>query len=174
MNKSFSIWDYGIHGMYFFIYGFFKYFPSPVGDIFRKLISKPFIKKMGKVRIYEGVTLWYPYRIEIGSHVTINEWCYINEYGTVKIGDNVRIGNRTTILSSDHSWEEKGKAIYKQPIKALPTVIEEDVFIGCSVIIRGGVHIGRHSVIGAGTVVTKDVPENSIIVGCPGRVIGSI
>ena len=111
MNKSFSIWDYGIHGMYFFIYGFFKYFPSPVGDIFRKLISKPFIKKMGKVRIYEGVTLWYPYRIEIGSHVTINEWCYINGYGTVKIGDNVRIGNRTTILSSDHSWEEKGKAI---------------------------------------------------------------
>ena len=50
---------------------------------------------------------------------------------------------------------------------------KEDVFIGCSVIIRGGVRIGKHSVIGAGTVVTKDVPENSVMVGCPGKVIGS-
>lgn len=174
MNRSYSIWDYVAHGIYFSFYGLFKYFPSPIGDIFRNLVSRFFVKSMGKVRMYEGVTLWYPYRIEMGNNITLNEWCYINGYGTVKIGNDVRIGNRTTILSSDHSWLEKDIAIYKQPIKALPTIIEEDVFIGCSVVILGGVHIGKHSVVGAGTVVTKDVPENSIVVGCPGKVIGSI
>lgn len=174
MNKSYHIKDYVIHGIYFSIYGLFKYFPSPMGDFFRAWISKPFLKSMKKVRVYEGVCIWYPYRIEIGDHVTLNEWCYINGYGTVKIGNNVRVGHRTSILSSDHSWQEKNKEIYKQPIKALATVIEDDVFIGCSAVIMGGIHVGRHSVIGAGSVVTKDVPPNTIVAGCPAKVIGRI
>lgn len=175
MNKSFSKWDYIVHGIYFLLYGFIKYFPSPIGDILRKLISRPFVKSMGrKIRIYEGTTLWYPYRIEIGDNVTINEWCYISGYGGVKIGNGVRIGNRTTILSSDHSWDDRSKEIYKQPVKALPVVIQDDVFIGASVIIRGGVFVGKHSVIGAGAVVTNDVPEHTIVAGCPAKVIGYI
>lgn len=174
MKNGYNISDYVIHGIYFSIYGLFKYFPSPIGDWFRRLISRLFLKSVKKVRIYEGVSLWYPYRIEIGDNVTINEWCYINGYGTVKIGDNVRIGHRTSILSSDHSWDEKDMEIYRQPVKAMPTVIGNDVFIGCGAIILGGIYIGKHSVIGAGAVVTKDVPENSIVAGCPGKVIGWI
>lgn len=138
MKKSYNIKDYAVHGIYFLLYGFVKYFPSPIGDILRRVISKIFMKSMGKVRIYEGVTLWYPYRIEIGNNVTLNEWCYLSGYGNLKIGNNVRIGNRTTILSSDHSWDDKTLEIYKQPIKALPTSIGDDTFIGCSVVIVGG------------------------------------
>ncbi|MBQ7832910.1 MAG: hypothetical protein IJ336_04950, partial [Lachnospiraceae bacterium] len=99
--------DYLIHGIYFNLYGWVKYLPSPVGDILRYVISKPFVKKMGKVRIYEGTTLWYPYRIKMGRNVTLNEGVYISGYGGVTIGDSVRIGNRTTILSSDHIFSNR-------------------------------------------------------------------
>lgn len=167
---QYAIGDYIIHGIYFFAYGFVKYIPSPIGDCLRYGVNKFFVRKMGRVRIYEGVTLWYPYRIRMGSNVSLNEWCYISGYGNVSIGNYVRIGNRSTILSSDHSFEDK-KTIAKQPLKALSTVIEDDVFIGSSVVVLGGVHIGEHSVIGAGAIVTHDVPPYSVACGNPARVI---
>ena len=128
--------DYLIHGIYFALYGIVKYIPSPIGDVLRYWISKPFVNKMGKVRIYEGTTLWYPYRIKIGNNVTLNEWVYISGYGNVTIGDAVRIGSRTTIISSDHEFGDCNKRIYQQGIKSCGGVtIEDDVFIGTGVII---------------------------------------
>ena len=71
------IFDYIYHGIYITIYGLVKYIPSPIGDIFRSLILRICLKKYGKVRVYEGVTIWYPYNIEIGRNVTLNEFVYI-------------------------------------------------------------------------------------------------
>lgn len=164
--------DYIIHGVYFTLYGIVKYIPSPIGDVLRYLISKPFMKKMGKVRIYEGTTLWYPYRIKLGDNVTLNEWVYISGYSSVTIGNAVRIGSRTTILSSDHEFKDRDRKIYKQGINTRGGVqIENDVFIGTGVIILDGVVIGTHSVIGAGSVVTKDVPPYSVVAGNPAKVM---
>ncbi len=170
-----GMYDYIIHGVYFLIYGLFKYFPSPIGDIFRYAISKFFLKKAGKVRIYEGVTLWYPYRITIGNNVTLNELCYISGFGGVTIGNGVRIGNRTTILTSDHICNDENTPIYKQGIKTKGgVIISDDCFIGAGVIIMDGVKIGSHSVIGAGSVVTHDVPSNCVVAGNPARLIKKI
>lgn len=164
--------DYLIHGIYFALYGIVKYIPSPIGDVLRYWISKPFVNKMGKVRIYEGTTLWYPYRIKIGNNVTLNEWVYISGYGNVTIGDAVRIGSRTTIISSDHEFGDRNKKIYQQGIKSRGGVtIEDDVFIGTGVIILDGVTIGTHSVIGAGSVVTKNILPYSVVAGNPAKVI---
>ncbi len=82
MRSQSKIGDYLLHGVYFFVYGIFKYVPSPIGDFFRYWITKIFSKKLGKVRIYEGVTIWYPNKLTIGSHVTLNEWVYVSAYGT--------------------------------------------------------------------------------------------
>lgn len=171
---GFSLRDYIIHGIYFTLYGVVKYLPSPIGDVLRYTISKPFVGKMGKVRMYEGTTLWYPYRIKLGSNVTLNEWVYISGYGNVTIGDAVRIGSRATILSSDHEFRDCSRKIYQQGIQSGGVVIEDDVFIGTGAIILKGVTVGTHSVIGAGSVVVKDVPPYSVVAGNPARVITAL
>lgn len=163
--------DYILHGLYFNLYGFFKYLPSPIGDLIRGLLTRPFMKKMGKVRMYEGVTVWYPYRIEIGDNVTLNEWVYINGLGGLKIGNGVRIAHRATILSTYHIVEDTERFMHTQGQVGAMTVIEDDVLIGCNSTILMGVTIGRGAIIGAGAVVTKDVDSYAVVAGVPARKI---
>lgn len=175
MSNKIDWKDYIVHGIYLTLYGFVKYIPPPGGDILRYIVSKPFVKSMRIVRMYEGVTLWYPYRIEMGNHVTLNEWVYISGFGGVRIGSGVRIGHRTTILTSDHVCRDVSIPIYKQGVDTKGGVwIDDDVFIGANVTIMDGVHIGTRSIIGAGSVVTKDVPSGSIVAGNPARILKTI
>lgn len=169
--KDFSIQDYLIHGVYFFFYGLVKYFPSPIGDHLRYLFTLPFIKKMGKVRIYEGVTFWYPYRIKIGGRVTLNEWDYLSGYGGIEIEDNVRIGHHVSIITSDHLHDRKDLPVYKQGLVSAKVKICRDAWIGCNVTILKGVTIGKGAIIAAGAVVNKDVPEYTIVGGVPAKKI---
>lgn len=173
LKKDFIFTDYFIHGIFFFLYFFVKYLPSPLGDVFRYIIVKPFFDKIGKARIYEGVTIWYPYRIKIGSNVSLNEWVYLSGFGGLEIGDNTRIGLRATIVTSDHEFSRKNFLIYKQRISKEKVVIGKDVWIGANVIILKGVKVGDGAVIGAGAVVTKDVACYAVVAGVPAKEIGS-
>ena len=104
----------------------------------------------------------------------MNGYIYL-DMGGVLIGNGVRIGNRTTILTSDHVWRDRDKPIYKQGIGTKGGVkICDDCFIGANVTIMDGITIGTHTVVGAGSVVTKDVLPNSIVAGNPARVIKRI
>lgn len=171
-SPAYRLRDYFGLGLYFLIYGLFKYFPSPVGDWLRYWVTKPFAAHMGKVRIYEGVTLWYPYRISLGDNVSLNEWVYIDGYGGVQIGDGVRIAHRSSILSSDHRYQDRQRPIFQQGIVSAQTVIEDDVWIGCSVVILPGVRIAQGAIVAAGAVVTKDVASYTIVAGIPAKPIG--
>ena len=106
-------------------------------------------------------------------------------YKSITIGNNVLIGGGCLIMDSDrHSIDyrirngnirdEKGKKIDTQSAKTAPIVIEDDVLIGARVIILKGVKIGARSIIGAGSVVTKDIPSDVIAGGNPCKVIQSI
>lgn len=168
-----KLFDYLAHGIFMTLYGIVKYFPPPIGNWLRYLCLWPFAKNLKNVRIGEGVTIWYPYRLSIGRNTTINEFCHINAFGGVTIGSGVRMGHHTTIISSDHVFDDPDRWIKDQGLTAAPTVIEDDVLFGAHVIVVKGVTIGKGAVIGAGSVVTRSVPPYAIVVGNPARQLKS-
>jgi acetyltransferase-like isoleucine patch superfamily enzyme len=90
----------------------------------------------------------------------------------IEIGNRVLIGTNVTIVDTDFhplSWQERQQDINRG--KYRPVIIEDDVFIGMNSLILKGVRVGRGSVIGAGSVVTKDVPENVVVAGNPAQVV---
>lgn len=170
-KKDFHFSDYLLHGVYFLLYGVVKYLPSPIGDLLRRFVSRPFLKSCGKIRIYEGVTLWYPYRITFGSDVTINEFTYISGYGGVEIASDVLIGHRVSIVSSEHIFSDTTRSIRSQGVVAKSVKIENNVWIGANSTILSGVTIGEGSIIAAGSVVNNDVPPLAIVGGVPAKII---
>jgi acetyltransferase-like isoleucine patch superfamily enzyme len=115
-----------------------------------------------------------PARLKIGRMVAINEFNNIRASGgTVEIGDGCLISQYVSILARNHSIEP-GQWIRNQPwdTRKRDVVIEEDVWVGAHAVILPGVRIGRGSVIGAGAIVTHDIPENAIALGAPATVAG--
>jgi len=91
------------------------------------------------------------------------------------IGNNVNVGANTIIMDTDfHPLEAEARRLDSEPAKTAPVFIEDDVFIGTNCLILKGVTLGQGSVIGAGSVVTKDVPPYTIVAGNPVRFIGNI
>ena len=129
--------------------------------------------KIGKnVIIYDNVYLDADKFIEIGDFTHIDVFTSIYGHGGVKIGKMCAISSGVRIYSQTNRYDYDPKLpIIKQPIKYAEVVIGDDVWIGANVVILQGVNIGSHSVIGAGAVVTGDIPENSIAVGIPAKVI---
>ena len=110
--------------------------------------------------------------IVIGNNVGISG-ATINATKSIRIGDNVLIGSGCLITDTDShpiDWHDRINDLNEKTISS-PIVIEENVFIGARSIILKGVTIGRNSVIGAGSVVTKSIPENCIAGGNPAKVI---
>lgn len=141
------------------------------GVLLRQRIYKKMLKRMGNnVNIREGVVFKYPENIELGNNVFINEYCYLNAPGGIKIGNDVSFAIGVRLISFDHFYNED-EPIWTQGLKLGKIVIEDDVWIGVNAVILKGVKIGKGSIIGAGSVVTRDVPKNSIAIGNPARVI---
>jgi acetyltransferase-like isoleucine patch superfamily enzyme len=93
----------------------------------------------------------------------------------ITIGDRVAVGANTTILDTDfHPLDPGQRRSDPQAARTAAVVIEDDVFIGMNCLILKGVRIGQGSVVGAGSVVTRDVPAGAIVAGNPARVIGQV
>lgn len=108
--------------------------------------------------------------IKIGKNVFINACCRFQDQGGIEIGDGSLIGHNTTIATLNHDFNPDKRAnLHPSPVK-----IGKNVWIGSDSTILPGVEIGNGAVIGAGSVVTKNVPANSIAVGSPARVIKQI
>jgi len=109
--------------------------------------------------------------IRVGHKVFINQCCTIYDMGGVNIADLVMIGPNVNIITSSHPLEPIERHTY---VEAKPIIIERNVWIATAATILGGVTVGENSVVGAGAVVTKDVPANSFVVGVPAKVIRSL
>lgn len=114
-------------------------------------------------------------KVVMGNNCSVQTGTLIigDEMYGVKIGDDVRIAPYVVIISSNHIFDRTDVTIASQGSRGEAIVIEDDVWIGSRVNITAGVTVGKGSVIGAGAVVTKDVPPYSVVAGVPAKVIKS-
>lgn len=110
--------------------------------------------------------------VSIGDRCWLGPFCLVYGNGEVRIGNDVLVAGHTSINSVSHRVERCDIPINAQGLICAPVVIEDDVWIGLNAVILQGVTLGRGAIIGAGAVVTRDVPPWSIAVGVPARVKG--
>lgn len=114
----------------------------------------------------------YGWNIQLGRNVYFNANCIILDVARVSIGDNVLFGPAVQIYTPLHPMEAAQRRSGLE--YARPVTIGDDVWVGGGAIICAGVSIGPRSVIGAGSVIVKDVPADVLVVGNPGRIVRSI
>lgn len=109
--------------------------------------------------------------ISVGRHVFVNQNCTFYDLGGLDIADDVMIGPNVSIITSGHPIEPSRRRDF---VVAKPIAIEKNVWIAAGATIIGGVTVGENSVVAAGSVVTRDVPPNTLVGGNPAKVIRSI
>ncbi len=141
--------------------------PEKIRELFSKLTES---------EIDETFGLFPPFytdcgkNIKIGKNVFINACCRFQDQGGIEIGDGSLIGHNTTIATLNHDFNPAKR----QNLTPRPVKIGKNVWIGSDCTILPGVEIGDGAIIGAGSIVTKSIPANTIAVGNPARVIKGI
>jgi len=160
--------------LYFFYISILRHTPEdyrPYALFFpwlrNKIVSSFIIKCGKKIRVKSEADI--SPNIQVGDFSEIGTRALIQS--NVEIGNYVIMGPDVKIYSRNHEFKDITIPIALQGKKYYQTKIGHDVWIGANVLILPGVTIGDHSIIGAGTVVTKDVPPYAIVVGNPGQII---
>ncbi|QFG27359.1 sugar O-acetyltransferase [Actinomadura sp. WMMB 499] len=128
--------------------------------------------------IAPGAHIRPPLYVDYGSHITVGSGTFANygltalDVAPITIGDDVQIGPNVQLLTPTHPLDPERRRAKIEG--AEPIVIGDNVWLGGGAIVLAGVTIGANSVIGAGSVVTKDVPPDVVAVGTPARVIRSL
>ncbi len=107
--------------------------------------------------------------VKIGSDTIIGMGCVL--IGPVSIGNEVMLAQNIVISGLNHGYEDVTLSPAKQKVNCKAILISDDVWIGANAVITAGVTLGKHCIIGAGSVVTKDIPAYSIAVGNPAKVV---
>ena len=115
---------------------------------------------------------WGLKNVHVGKNVVFNFGCRFVDDADITIGDNTMLGPGVCISTAEHPLSPELRRNGLQYNK--PVHIEDNVWIGAGAVILAGVTIGRNTVIGAGSVVTKDIPADSLALGIPAKVIRSI
>jgi len=110
--------------------------------------------------------------LEVGDNTYIGPRCILGAGGGITIGSNVTIGSAVDILAENHQFADADVLINEQGVTRKGIAIEDDVWIGNRVIVLDGVRVGQGAVLGAGAVVTRDVPPYTVVVGNPARDVG--
>lgn len=158
-----------------------------------KYFVNPFYHKKGKGAIIRrrtrmDVVPWN--RFELGTNSTIEDFSAINNgvgsviigdrtkiglsntiIGPVTIGNDIRLAQNITLSGLNHNYEDISIPIHEQGVSTAPITIEDNTWIGANVVVVAGVTIGKHSIVAAGSIVTKDIPPYSVAVGNPARII---
>lgn len=158
-----------------------------------KYLVNPFYHKKGKGAIIRrrtrmDIVPWN--RFELGTNSTIEDFSAINNgvgsviigdrtkiglsntiIGPVTIGNDIRLAQNITLSGLNHNYEDINIPIHEQGVSTAQINIEDNTWIGANVVVVAGVTIGKHSIVAAGSIVTKDIPPYSVAVGNPARII---
>ncbi|QOG04577.1 sugar O-acetyltransferase [Flavobacterium sp. MDT1-60] len=137
---------------------------------------RDFLSKITHTKIDESVTVFTPLHINYGKHTKIGKNVFINfdcvflDLGGITIEDNVLIAPKVSLLTEGHptSIEERHSLIPK------PILIKKNAWIGANATILQGVTIGENAIVASGSVVSKDVPDNTIVGGIPAKILKTI
>ena len=105
----------------------------------------------------------------IGSHTRVG--LHNTIIGPVRIGDHVNLPQGITVSALNHNFDDPTRTISEQGISTKQVTIENDVWIGANAVVLQGVTIGEHCVVAAGSIVTKDVPPQTVVGGNPARIL---
>lgn len=166
---------------------------NPRPRLWVRLFLNPFKHKKGKgakIRRRSRIDVFPWNRFEIGALTTIEDFCTVNNgSGGIILGDRVRVGIGSVLIGPvtmgngsglgqhvfvagfNHGYSDGSKNSSVQPLDIRPTVIEDEAHVGANSVVVAGVTIGKRSQVGAGSVVTKDIPPFSVAVGNPARVV---
>lgn len=172
----------------------FAWIPTPFGMLLRLVAWRPFFARCISVRFGPHLAISGMRNIALGKAARIGRGCILSasggklrigdfsalspnvdigaDSGEILIGSQVAIGPGTVIRSANHRFDQRDLPIMRQGHVAERVIIDDDVWIGANCVITPNVQIGRGAVIGAGAVVTHDLPPLAIAVGVPARIIG--
>lgn len=142
-------------------------------DIIGRSLRTALLRLMGAdiasgVTVHGGTYITRPSNLRIGQGSFVNRGCYLDLEGELRIGRNVTIGHGVTFVTAHHEIGPAEKRC--TPSVGLPIEVGDGCWLGANVTVLPGVSIGRGSIVGAGSVVARHVPENAVAIGSPARV----
>ncbi len=141
--------------------------PARVRELVAQLTGQPVDES---VTVFPSFCADFGKNITLGKRVFINSGCKFQDQGGVVIGDACLIGHNTVLATLNHDLAPSRRA----DMHPAPIVIGRNVWLGVNVTVLPGVTIGDDAVVAAASVVTKDVPEKTVVVGSPARVVRSL
>ena len=151
-----------------------KHIPGDIGYLrkysydFRKILCRPLFRDCGEIfGIGQGVDFGNGANVIMKYCANLGPGCQISGNGLTTIGQHVMMGYHCMIITQNHKYLAEGY----DGVEIGNVVIDDYAWLGHRVIILPGVRIGKHAIVGAGSVVTKDVPDYAIVAGNPARII---
>ena len=141
----------------------------PYTDEYESLVKELFCGNIGEgSRVMPGINVVRGNRVKIGKGVVIMYNCLMMAAGTITIEDDAQVAANVQLISNNHDIHDR------QILTCKPVVLKKNCWIGAGASILPGVTVGENAIVGAGSVVTKDVEANTIVAGNPAKVIKRI
>jgi acetyltransferase-like isoleucine patch superfamily enzyme len=150
----------------------FRNWDSGLAIFIRYICLKNICKECGNnVAIFSGVYLINPEKLMLGDNISIHPMCYIDATGGICIGNDVSIAHSSTVMSTEHLYDNLYVNIKDQGSISKSTIIEENVWIGAGSRLLAGTTVRRGSIIAAGALVKNEVKQYTIVGGVPAKII---
>lgn len=145
---------------------FYRWTPPRLGAPWRRLILRCFGARIGRTWIHPSTRIWAPWRLQCGDDVFIDRGCNLYNAFGISVGNRVVISMECFLCTASHDYSK-----VDFPLIGAPIVVGSDCWIAAQSFLMPGIQIGHGSVVGARSVVTKDVCELGVVAGNPARFI---